>query len=284
MSAPGQGPAPENDHRADREAGAIVYPVYSRRSGGLSLGVNLFPDAKLCSFDCPYCEVFPFSSRSRFSLGALERGLSSAIADAAARGLPVKDICFSGNGEPTLFPDFPAALSLAAEIGRSLVPDASLVAISNASTLSDAGLSDFLVGAAASRADGGMGLDLWLKFDAATAAWYRRIDRCAIPLAFIFRGVDSFLSRAPATLQTMLCAIDGMTPPADESRAWLERLAEMARTGNVRRVHLYGKARPAPEDPKAERLPLDFLEDRASAARAVLAEAGYPGVPVEVFF
>ncbi len=47
------------ERRPDREAGRLVYPVVSRRSGGLSLGVNLFPEAKLCSFDCPYCEVFP---------------------------------------------------------------------------------------------------------------------------------------------------------------------------------------------------------------------------------
>ena len=51
-----------DEHRRVREAGGLVYPVLSRRSGGLSLGVNLFPDAKRCSFDCPYCEVFPIAA------------------------------------------------------------------------------------------------------------------------------------------------------------------------------------------------------------------------------
>ena len=40
----------------------LIYPVVSRRSGGLSLGVDLFPDRKTCNFDCPYCEIFPFDA------------------------------------------------------------------------------------------------------------------------------------------------------------------------------------------------------------------------------
>ena len=55
------------NHRA-REKGTLVYPVYSRRSQGLSMGINLFPDHKQCSFNCPYCEVFPFKTDSMFSL------------------------------------------------------------------------------------------------------------------------------------------------------------------------------------------------------------------------
>jgi histidinol dehydrogenase len=65
-------PAPVENHRS-REAGCLVYPVYSRRSRGLSLGINLFPDRKVCSFDCPYCEVFPFETGFRFSPESLGR-------------------------------------------------------------------------------------------------------------------------------------------------------------------------------------------------------------------
>ncbi|GIS62123.1 MAG: hypothetical protein CM1200mP2_43480 [Planctomycetaceae bacterium] len=34
----------------------FVYPVLSRRSHGLSVGINLNPD-KICNFDCIYCQV-----------------------------------------------------------------------------------------------------------------------------------------------------------------------------------------------------------------------------------
>jgi histidinol dehydrogenase len=56
---------PVENHR-EREKGIIVYPVYSRRSGGLSVGINLFPDKKQCPFDCPYCEVFRFQLTPSF--------------------------------------------------------------------------------------------------------------------------------------------------------------------------------------------------------------------------
>jgi wyosine [tRNA(Phe)-imidazoG37] synthetase (radical SAM superfamily) len=52
--------------KTGREKGVIVYPVYSRRSGGLSVGINLFPDKKSFSFDCPYCEIYSFPKGMEF--------------------------------------------------------------------------------------------------------------------------------------------------------------------------------------------------------------------------
>jgi len=277
-------PRPAQDHRADREAGAVVYPVISRRSGGLSLGINLFPDRKLCSFDCPYCEVFPFSTELRFSLPALERGLRASVADAERLGLPVKDLCFSGNGEPTLSPAFPEALARAALLRDELCPSASLVVITNASTLSDGPTAALLRGAARPRAAGGLDLDLWVKLDAGTAEWYAAIDRSPVPFDSLLRGIETFLSLSPATIQAMLCAVDGAGPSEEETEAWLDLALRLARTGNVRRFHLYGKARPAPEDPRAAALPDAALEERAARLRSALA-AALPAspVPVEVF-
>lgn len=276
-------PRPVEDHRGDREAGAIVYPVLSRRSGGLSLGINLFPDVKRCSFDCPYCEVFPFVSDLRFSLPALERGLRRAVAEAGGAGLPVKDVCFSGNGEPTLSEDFPEALGAAARLRDELCPSASLVVITNASTLSDGPTSSFLRQATAPRSEGGHDLDLWVKVDAGTEAWYRAMDRSALPYDVLIRGISEFLASAPGTIQTMLCAFDGHPPPPEEEEAWLDLALRLTKGGGVRRFHLYGKARPAPEDPKTEPLPTRVLEARGEKLRSALARAGWPMVPVEVF-
>jgi histidinol dehydrogenase len=97
-----------SNHRS-REEGLIVYPVYSRRSGGLSIGVNLYPDRKRCNLDCRYCEVFPFGTEVGFSLAAMESGLRKAISRAKERGADIRDICFSGNGEPTISPHFEEA-------------------------------------------------------------------------------------------------------------------------------------------------------------------------------
>ncbi|MDR2542323.1 MAG: hypothetical protein LBC80_02595, partial [Treponema sp.] len=94
---------PVNNHR-QREKGVIVYPVYSRRAAGLSIGINLFPDKKNCLFNCPYCEVFPFNNDAVFSLEQMADDLRSVISAVRQQNIPIKDICFSGNGEPTLSP------------------------------------------------------------------------------------------------------------------------------------------------------------------------------------
>ena len=271
-------------HRiARREAGFIVYPVISRRSGGLSVGINLFPDRKVCSFDCPYCEVFPFESDHSFTVGAMERELRLELADAAEDGFEVKDLCFSGNGEPTLSPDFFPALEAATRVRDVSVPGASLVLITNGTTLLDPGIERGLRLAASG---GGQRLDIWLKLDAGTEAWYRRIDRASVPFAALMDAFGRFAATAPFTLQTMVCAVGGEAPPAAEAEAWEATVLRLCAGGggrpNVRRVQIYGKARSAPEDPLAEPLAPAFLEARAASLREALRRAGYD-VPVSVF-
>jgi len=269
--------APVENHRK-REKGLLVYPVYSRRSEGLSLGINLFPDKKCCSFDCPYCEVFPFSTDAIFSLEEMEEDLRNAIAAAIERNVPVKDICFSGNGEPTLSPNFPAALKRAARLREELIPSANLVLITNGTGLLDAGLFPLLREAALSS-----GLDIWLKVDAGTPGWYGEMNRSNIPFEKLIEKIKDFASCAPITIQTMLCAVDGKGPPPEEEETWGKLIVELlaiaalsaaeSKGGGIRKVQIYGKARPAPEDPKAQALPTEYLEKRAVSLRSVIATA-----------
>ena len=281
---------PIENHRK-REKGVLVYPVYSRRSGGLSIGINLFPDIKSCSFDCPYCEVFPFSSNAVFSAEQMEEDLRSAVTDALEQSISVKDICFSGNGEPTLSPDFPEALLRAGRVRGEMVPAADLVLISNGSFLLEERLFLLLKDAAA----GSPGLNIWLKLDAGTPGWYRKMSRSGIPFDRIIKKMGEFITASPVTIQTMVCAVDGEGPPPEETEAW-EKLvlefvtaaAQAGRGGGARKVQIYGKARPSPEDPKAGALPVEFLEERAGSLRRVLAAASSAGTkiippPVEVY-
>jgi histidinol dehydrogenase len=341
---------PVEDHRR-REEGALVYPVYSRRSRGLSVGINLFPDRRVCSFDCPYCEVFPFQAAAAFSLARLEAALPPVLAGAKERGLPVRDLCFSGSGEPTMAPAFPAALESAARIRNTLAPEAALVLITNGTGLLKAETFDFLryaaqpaqpvkgcypndaAGAGAQkipqyakqagrlqadrRAAEAWDLHIWLKLDAGTEDWYHHINRGAVPFEKLMEKIRDFVRAAPVIIQTMICSIHGRPPPDAEAAAW-ERLAlELAAAGTapapslpaavsaavpapgknaapgtaapgVRAFQIYGKARPAPDDPLAEALPPAFLEARAASLRAALSAAGVraPGgaeIPVEVF-
>jgi histidinol dehydrogenase len=298
---------PIKDHRS-REGGAIIYPVYSRRSGGLSAGVNLFPDRKLCSFDCPYCEVFPFKTDIVFKLETMEGALRSAVLDARTQHIPVRDICFSGNGEPTMLPDFMEALKAAAALRNELVPQAKLVLITNGSGLlgggtspQDSSLFEFLRFAACSSE---MRLHIWLKLDAGTEGWYKTMDCSDISFARLISRIRDFAAAAPFIIQTMICKVNGVLPPAEESAAWVSLVTELAAASVVvtggtdggihapgdaagpvsgpRAVQIYGKARPAPEDPLAEAAAAALLEERAKLLRAALGKAG-SAVPVYVY-
>jgi wyosine [tRNA(Phe)-imidazoG37] synthetase (radical SAM superfamily) len=274
--------APVENHRG-REKGVIVYPVYSRRSRGLSVGINLFPDKKSCPFDCPYCEVFPFPISSAFSLRQMEEELRFAIAGVLKQNIPIKDICFSGNGEPSLSAALPDALKFATIIRNELAPSAKLVLITNGAGLLQPSIFSLLADAAS----GETTLDIWLKLDAGTPEWYGKINRTNISYFELTVKIKEFVSRAPVTLQTMLCAIDGNAPPLDEEKALEELTAELAviaaqGKGFINKVQLYSKARSAPEDPKASPLPASYLEQRATSLRRIFTDKDIT-TSVEVF-
>src|SRR4051794_6217013 len=113
----------------------FVYPVLSRRSGGISMGVNLNPD-KVCNFDCIYCQVDRTrQSETRFVeldalLAELEATLRLVISgelygfeEFASLPLPLRrlnDIAFSGDGEPTTYRNFDEIMARSAEVKQRL--------------------------------------------------------------------------------------------------------------------------------------------------------------------
>ena len=118
----------------------IVFgPIFSRRLGS-SLGVNLLPSkGKLCNFDCVYCEcgwnkdgiaerIFP-------RLAEVEAAMEHKMAKAAAEGVPVDSITFSGNGEPTMNPDFPEIIDVTLRLRDKYFPNAKVSVLSNATLI-----------------------------------------------------------------------------------------------------------------------------------------------------
>jgi histidinol dehydrogenase len=237
------------EHRLEREAGRLVYPVISRRSGGLSLGINLFPDAKVCSFDCPYCEVFPLApGLPPFSIAELEVELDRFLERGYAqdwKGVPVRDICFSGNGEPTLSPFLGEALSVCAR-ARKAHPDilggAHLVLITNS--------TGFLVSetqALLYRYAKEEGLVVWAKLDGGNDELYRLMSGSSIELERITRGIEDFARLTPIVIQTMLCEVSGRRPLEADIADYSALLNRLTRGGAlVSEVHLYTFARPTP--------------------------------------
>ena len=118
----------------------IVFgPIRSRRLGS-SLGVNILPSkGKLCNFDCVYCECGwnrdGVSDRKFPTLADVEEALESKISTLAADGIPVDSITFSGNGEPTVNPDFPEIIDVVLRLRDRFYPSAKVSVLSNATML-----------------------------------------------------------------------------------------------------------------------------------------------------
>ena len=118
----------------------IVFgPIRSRRLGS-SLGVNILPSkGKLCNFDCVYCECGwnrdGVSDRKFPTLAEVEEALESKISTLAADGVPMDSITFSGNGEPTVNPDFPEIIDVVLRLRDRFYPSAKVSVLSNATML-----------------------------------------------------------------------------------------------------------------------------------------------------
>jgi len=254
-----------------RKQSAIIYPMNSRRSGGLSIGVNLFPNRKSCSFDCAYCEVFPFSGGTAFSLDKMERHLRRVLDAAQEQNERVMDIRISGSGEPTDSVDLPDALDLATRIRGEMVPAAQLVLVTNGTGL----LRPWQFALLRNAATGASKLDIWLKLDAGTQGWFRRLNKPAVNHRELIEKIKEFTACAPVTIQAMFCAVDGIEPAIEETQIWERLVTEMVAAnkagGSIRKVQICGKARPSSQDPRATPLPVEYLEKRATSLYLALS-------------
>ena len=115
---------------------AITYgPIRSRRLG-VSLGINLMPtDAKLCTFDCVYCECGWNQPVSHPQLPTRQQVRDSLTSTLSTLDSPLNVITFSGNGEPTLHPEFLGIIQDTCALRDQYCPDAKISVLSNSTQL-----------------------------------------------------------------------------------------------------------------------------------------------------
>lgn len=114
----------------------VFGPIFSRRLGS-SLGINLLPrEGKLCNFDCVYCECgWNADGRGDRTLPTAEevrKALSDKLETCRAAGTSIDSITFSGDGEPTLHPDFAAIIDGTLALRDRWYPSARVSVLSNA--------------------------------------------------------------------------------------------------------------------------------------------------------
>jgi len=228
-------------HGRDFDANRYVYPVLSRRAGGISIGVNVNRD-KACNFDCVYCQVDRTEKPDAepVDLDLLDDELRRMVELVASgrifeetkfRDTPTElrrfnDIAISGDGEPTMAANFVGIMEVCAKALRDQpYNDATLVLIINASLL-----HQDRVRRALEVLDSAGGW-IWAKLDAGTEAYYQKVARSKVPFQRILDNLIEAARARPIVIQSLWMRIDNEPPPPAELEAYCDRLSEILATG-----------------------------------------------------
>jgi wyosine [tRNA(Phe)-imidazoG37] synthetase (radical SAM superfamily) len=247
----------------------MVYAVLSRRSRGLSIGVNLFPHRKVCDLDCIYCEVDnPGTSGVEPSADRLRAELESVFTDIRGgkiyQNARINDIAFSGDGEPTISPLFSEAVDIALDIQRRLAPpDLKLVLITDALSLHRPATREAVDRMMRTRGE------IWAKLDAGTEEYYKIVDRGAAPFSRQLSNIKETGRRHPLVIQSLFLRVHGVPIPPSELDAYIARIEEILGAGaRLARIDVYTVARPTTESyaTPLSNAEVDAVADRIAAA------------------
>jgi wyosine [tRNA(Phe)-imidazoG37] synthetase (radical SAM superfamily) len=194
----------------------------------------------------------------------------------AFRGLPrelleLKEVALSGNGEPTLCPNFAEVLRRVSHVrSQGTFPFFKIVLITNTGGLSRPEVREAL-GLLDSRDE------IWAKLDAGTQGYMEQINRPDIRLKEVTANILSVATERPVVIQSLFPLVNGQEPPAEEIDQYVERLRELKNAGaRISLVQIYSAHRP-PHRPDCSHLPLKSLYNIARQVREAT------GLRVEVF-
>ena len=265
--------------RHDRDAAGMtyVYPVVSRRAGGVSIGVNLNPN-NACNWRCVYCQVPNLTlgkgpdidldlleSELDLMLGAIFEGdyMESHVPEGSRR---VNDVAFSGNGEPTSSPCFVEAVERVIEVlsRREATRGQKIILITNGSLVHQAPVQTGLE--LLGKASG----EVWFKLDSATTAGLEHMNGAKTAPERTARNLTRCAERTPTWIQTMMLQRDGLPPTESELSAYESFLRDRIREGvQLAGILLYGLARKSyqPEAPTLTPLPAAWMASFAERLR-----------------
>ena len=269
------------DHNRDVSGLTYIYPVVSRRAGGVSIGINLNIN-NACNWRCLYCQV-PNLTRGTpppINLELLEKELRDFLeyivhGDFMQRYVAegdrkLQDIAFSGNGEPTSAKEFPEVLSIV----EKLLNEFDLLNPANehpikVRLITNGSLMDKPHVLASMRHLANLNGEVWFKADAGTSEGVAKINDVNINIPSVIKRIKACAEACPTFVQTCMVAIDGVAPTDAEVSAYIALLNEVKKS--IQGVHLYGLARPSmqAEAPRLTRLSPEWLEGVAEKIRAI---------------
>lgn len=256
----------------DRNSAGLtyVYPVVSRRAGGVSVGINLNPN-NACNWRCIYCQVpdLKRGAAPRIDLDLLENELrwmleqivqgdfmQTAVPEAARR---LNDVAFSGNGESTTSKQFAACVELVGRVLNDfgLAGKIKLVLITNGSQL---GRPDVL---SALETMNQLNGEVWFKFDRAPDGAFNPVNQVVLSPSQVARRITAAANRCSTWLQTCMFYKNGIPPSESEVEAWLGFVQARLNEGvPLTGVLLYGLARRPmlPEGDGLTALPSEWMD------------------------
>jgi len=273
------------DHNRDVSGLTYIYPVVSRRAGGVSIGINLNIN-NACNWRCLYCQV-PNLTRGTpppINLALLEKELRDfleyiVLGDFMQRYVAeadrkLQDIAFSGNGEPTSAKEFPEVLKIVEKLlnefdllNSELEHPIKVRLITNGSLMDKPHVIESM------RHLSKMNGEVWFKADAGTSEGVAKINDVNINISSVIKRIKACAEACPTFVQTCMVAIDGVAPSEAEVKAYINLLSEVKDV--IEGVHLYGLARPSmqAEAPRLTRLLPEWLESVAEKIRAIGLQA-----------
>lgn len=277
-----------SEHSRQFEQLRFAYPVVSRRSRGLSLGLNVNPD-KICNFDCPYCQVdrtvAPRDKQVDFDvmIGEIDALMALAasgeiwkrgkFADTPEHLRRFNDVAFAGDGEPTTYPRLGQAIREVARLrAKHGLPDVKIIVLTNALLLNKpevmGALKELKVGP----------YEVWAKLDAGTQDYFEYIAGRKLNLQRVVDNIAQAGQELELTIQSLFPTVDGKDPGDAEYDAFAERINEITAKGaKLRLVQVYTTAR----RPATDRI--GMIEDaRLDEIGARIASR--VDVPVEVYY
>ena len=264
-----------HDHNRDSAGMKYVYPVISRRAGGVSIGINLNTN-NACNWACIYCQVpnLKRGSPPEVDLQLLETELrqflhAATSGDFLEKNAPpgsrrLVDVAFSGNGEPTSAREFAETVAIARNVldEFGLRDSVRLRVITNGSLMHRPGVRRGIA------LIGKLGGEVWFKIDRGTTKGISLVNGVPMAPNKIREAVSVCAALAPTWIQSCFFAIDGQPIAEDEFTAYLQLISSIAT--QIEGVHLYGMARSS-QQPEANRLSALSAESLSLFAQRIAA-------------
>lgn len=250
----------------------IVYgPLQSRRLGS-SLGINLMPtNGKICSFDCIYCECgfnAPIRHPRLPTVAEFTEALEHKLNTLRQEGQRLDVITFSGNGEPTMHPDFEAIIDETVRLRNHYVPMANISVLSNATQLHKPSVIQGLMKVE----------NRILKLDSAIQKTMVQIDEPASPHFTVEKLVEQ-LCAFHGELIVQTCFLRGThkgervdNTTAEEVKAWLAAIERIAPQSLM--IYAIDRATPVKSLEKVSREELEAIADQARAKGFTVSVSG----------